>query len=483
MRNTPEKSKPKLNEPELDGPGQNQLDQKSNHDDFSDYCVLLIEDDEIMRMSLEDRLQLDCINVRAVASIAGAREELERGNIDLVVSDIRLPDGTGIELFSEMSSRFPGIPVILMTAYGDVSDAVSLVKAGALDYLTKPFDVNDFIKKIKRHLSRIADTYLSSDSSGDGIQFKPGSGHLGKSTVMRKLERLIARLGNSDSSVLITGESGVGKEVVAMLIHNNSLRADKPMVKVNCAALSPTLIESELFGHEKGAFTGAVQRRIGRFERAQGGTIFLDEIAEVSPDIQVKLLRVLQEREIERVGGVEPIALDVRIIAATQVTLDESIKNHEFRADLYWRLNVIHVDIPPLRQRREDILYLARLFVGEWDDKAPDTIRGLSKEAETMLLGLPFPGNVRELKNMIERAVALCDAPWIGPGDLLTEDGDVGEQVAHITTLKQSIEDAERQAINHALAENGSRINQAADYLGISRKNLWEKMKRYGIEK
>jgi DNA-binding NtrC family response regulator len=483
MRNTPEKSKPKLNEPELDGPGQSQLDQKSNHDDFSDYCVLLIEDDEIMRMSLEDRLQLDCINVRAVASIAGAREELERGNIDLVVSDIRLPDGTGIELFSEMSSRFPGIPVILMTAYGDVSDAVSLVKAGALDYLTKPFDINDFIKKIERHLSRIADTYLSSDNSGDGVQFKPGSGHLGKSTVMRKLERLIARLGNSDSSVLITGESGVGKEVVATLIHNNSLRADKPMVKVNCAALSSTLIESELFGHEKGAFTGAVQRRIGRFERAQGGTIFLDEIAEVSPEIQVKLLRVLQEREIERVGGVEPIALDVRIIAATQATLDESIKNHEFRADLYWRLNVIHVDIPPLRQRREDILYLARLFVSEWGDKAPDTIRGLSKEAETLLLGLPFPGNVRELKNMIERAVALCDAPWINPDDLLTEDGDVGEQVAHITTLKQSIEDAERLAIHAALAENCGKINQAANDLGISRKNLWEKMKRYGIER
>lgn len=477
MGDTPEKSRPKLN-----GPEQGRLDQKSNHEDFSDYCLLLIEDDEIMRMSLEDRLRLDGINVRAVTSIAGAREEFERGDIDLVVSDIRLPDGTGIELFSEMSSRFPGIPVILMTAYGDVSDAVLLVKAGAIDYLTKPFDINDFIKKIERHLSRIADTYLSSDSSGEGIQFKPGSGHLGKSTVMRNLERLIARLANSDSSVLISGESGVGKEVVATLIHNNSLRADKPMVKVNCAALSPTLIESELFGHEKGAFTGAAQRRIGRFERAQGGTIFLDEIAEVSPEIQVKLLRVLQEREIERVGGVEPVALDVRIIAATQVTLDESIKNHEFRADLYWRLNVIHVDIPPLRQRREDILYLARLFVGEWDDKAPDTIKGLSKEAETLLLGLPFPGNIRELKNMIERAVALCDAPWIGPGDLLTEDGESGEQVAHTTTLKQSIEDAERLAIHAALAENSGKINQAANDLGISRKNLWEKMKRYGIE-
>jgi len=453
------------------------IEQILDRDDFSDYCVLLVEDDAIMRLSLEDRLRLENIPVHAVSDISSARKELEKGDIDLVITDIRLPDGTGIELFTDISNHYPGIPVILMTAFGDISDAVTLVKAGALDYLTKPFDMSDFISKVERHLSRIADMHLRLDDN----RFKAGTGRLGKSAAMRKIERLVARLSESDSSVLITGESGVGKEVVANLIHNNSLRKQGLMVTVNCAALSPGLIESELFGHEKGAFTGAVKQRIGRFEQAQGGTIFLDEIAEVSSDIQVKLLRALQEREIERVGGVEPIALDVRVIAATQVALDESLKSHEFRSDLYWRLNVIHVSIPPLRERREDIVYLARLFVSEQAAKTGSKIKGLTKEAEMQLQSMSFPGNVRELKNIIERAVALCDAPWISPGELLIQDND--DHDISTTTLRKSIEEAERKAISKALVENDHKINQAAAALGISRKNLWEKMKRYEIDK
>ena len=461
---------------------QTGIEQMSGGEGFSDYCVLLVEDDDIMRLSLEDRLQLEAIPVCSVSDTASARKELEKGGIDLVVTDIRLPDGTGIELFSDISRYFPGIPVILMTAYGDVSEAVTLVKSGALDYLTKPFDISDFIGKVERHLSRIADRRLTLEKySTDNNTFKPGSGRLGKSSAMRKIERLVARLGESDSSVLLTGESGVGKEVVATLIHNNSLRAQGPMVKVNCAALPSSMIESELFGHEKGAFTGATQRRIGRFEQAQSGTIFLDEIAEISPDIQVKLLRVLQEHEIERVGGAGPVTLDVRIIAATQVVLEESIKKGEFRSDLYWRLNVIHVNIPPLRERLEDIVYLARSFVGEMATKAGSNIKGLSKDAELQLQSMSFPGNVRELKNIMERAVALCDGPWIGASDLLTFDSNA--QDISSATLRQSIEEAERAAINKALTEQGGKINQAADSLGISRKNLWEKMKRYGIEK
>ena len=460
---------------------QNEPDQDLDKDDFSDYRVLLVEDDEIMRLSLEDRLRLENIPVRAVADISGARKELEKGEIDLVVTDIRLPDGTGIELFGDISNRFPGIPVILMTAFGDISDAVTLVQAGALDYLTKPFDIKDFISKVERHLSRIADAQLTLNNSADETSFKAGTGRLGKSPSMRKIERLVARLRESDSSVLITGESGVGKEVVASLIHHNSMRKHGPMVKVNCAALSPTLIESELFGHEKGAFTGAVKQRIGRFEQAQGGTIFLDEIAEVSPEIQVKLLRVLQEREIERVGGVEPITLDVRVIAATQVNLDESIKRHEFRSDLYWRLNVIHMNIPPLQERREDIVYLARLFVAEQAARTGSPIKGLSRDAELQLQSMSFPGNVRELRNIIERAVALCDAPWVSPAELLLEDEDRDD--VSITTLRESIEEAEQKALLKALVENDHKINQAAAALGISRKNLWEKMKRYNIDK
>jgi DNA-binding NtrC family response regulator len=453
----------------------------SGKDDFSDYRILLVEDDEIMRLSLEDRLRLENIPVQAVGNLSSARKELEKGEIDLVITDIRLPDGTGIELFGDISNHFPGIPVILMTAFGDIADAVTLVQAGALDYLTKPFDIRDFISKVERHLSRIADAQLTMVNSTDDVSFKAGTGCLGKSPVMRKIERLVARLRESDSSILITGESGVGKEVVASLIHNNSMRKQAPMVKVNCAALSPTLIESELFGHEKGAFTGASKQHIGRFEQAQGGTIFLDEIAEVSPEIQVKLLRVLQEREIERVGGVEPIPLDVRVIAATQVNLDESIEKHEFRSDLYWRLNVIHLHVPPLHERREDIVYLARLFVTEQIAKTGSMVKGLSREAELQLQSMSFPGNVRELKNTIERAVALCDAPWISPSELWTQDEDNND--INPTTLRKSIEEAERKAILEALAENDHKIIYAAAALDISRKNLWEKMKRYEIDK
>ncbi|MES9971295.1 MAG: sigma-54 dependent transcriptional regulator [Candidatus Thiodiazotropha sp.] len=460
---------------------QSKLDNRQERDGFSDYRVLLVEDDELMRLSLEDRLNLENIPVCAVSNIASARKALEEGDIDLVVTDIRLSDGTGIELFGDITLQFPGIPVILMTAYCDISDAVTLVKAGALDYLAKPFDINDLIGKIEHHLSCSADRRLTFDQSDTENNFKPGSGFLGKSSAMRKIERLVARLGESDSSVLLTGESGVGKEVIATLIHRNSHRRHGPMIKVNCAALASSLIESELFGHEKGAFTGATQQRIGRFEQAQGGTIFLDEIAEVSPDIQIKLLRILQEREFERVGGSETVPLDARVIAATQVALAESIKRNEFRPDLYWRLNVIHIDIPPLRERREDIVYLARLFVSEFVNKSGKDIKGLSKEVELQLQSMPFPGNVRELKNTIERAVTLCDAPWISINDLMTPDDD--RKNVSMTTLRESIETAERKAIIMALTENEGKMSQAADALGISRKNLWEKMKRHGIER
>lgn len=453
------------------------------HQDFSELCVLIVEDDEIIRVSLEDRLLLEGIPVRAVNDVAEARRQLEKGDIDMVVSDIRLPDGTGADLFGEISQHYPGTPVILMTAYGEVADAVKLVKAGAADYLTKPFDMDSFVEKIKRHLTRITDTHLSALFLDKNIQaFRPGSGILGKSPSMRRIERLVARLAEADSSVLITGESGVGKEVVASLIHHNSLCSDGPFIKVNCAALPAGLVESELFGHEKGAFTGAVNRRIGRFEQAQNGTIFLDEIAEVPPDIQVKLLRVLQERIIERVGGEKSIPLKVRIIAATQVDLDEAVKKESFRSDLYWRLNVIRIHIPPLRDRQEDILHLSRMFVERQAAQLNLGVGGLSSDAEARLLSMTFPGNVRELKNILERAAVLCDGPRITAYDLLPIDEDHPEEANHHQTLRESIAGAERQAIYEALAENDWAIGEAAEYLGISRKNLWEKMKRYGIK-
>ena len=455
--------------------------------DLSDLCVLLVEDDEIMRLSLEDRLRLEGIPVRAACDIAGAYRQLEKGDVDLVVTDVRLPDGTGTQLFEETSRRYPGTPVILMTAFGEVSQAVALVKAGAVDYVTKPFNVGAFVSLVRGTLSRLADVRLSTELMGaDGQRFRPGSGILGKSPATRRIERLVARLAAVDSSVLISGESGVGKEVVAMLIHHNSHRASGPLVTVNCAALPPNLVESELFGHEKGAFTGAIHRRIGRFEQAHGGTIFLDEIAETPTEIQVKLLRVLQEHSIERVGGEKSISLDVRVLAATQVDLDQAVKEGRFRSDLYWRLCVIHLHIPPLRERTEDILYLSRLFVERQAIETGKQVSGLSDEAEARLLSMPFPGNVRELKNVLERAVALCDGPLVMEHDLLpidvdASDGLVARESPHF--LKETIENAEREAIRNALVRHKGAVKKTAQDLGISRKSLWEKMRRYGIEK
>ncbi|MDH5748890.1 MAG: sigma-54 dependent transcriptional regulator [Rhodospirillales bacterium] len=454
--------------------------------DYSGLCVLIVEDDEIMRLSVEDRLRLEGIPVRTACNLAEARRQLEKGDVDLVVTDIRLPDGSGSDLFSEISQHHLGIPVILMTAYGEVSDAVALVKAGAVDYLTKPFNIQEFVDQVRRNLSRVADTRISIDLTGvDEQSFRPGSGMLGKSASMKRIERLLARLSQVDSSILITGESGVGKEVLATLIHRNSPRASNPMVSVSCAALPPNLIESELFGHEKGAFTGAAVRRIGRFEQARNGTIFLDEIGEIPPEIQVKLLRVLQERIVERVGGNESIPLNVRIIAATQVDLEEAVRQGAFRSDLFWRLNVIHVHVPPLRDRPEDILFLARRFVKHHARELGGAMISLTAEAEAKLVSMSFPGNVRELKNVIERAIVLCDRNRIVAHDLMPlEETDEDFSETQVTPpLKESVEVAERHAIYQALVGNSWVIGKAADSLGISRKNLWEKMKRYGIEK
>jgi DNA-binding NtrC family response regulator len=456
-------------------------DELISNSEYGEGCVLLVEDDPIVRFSLADRFKLEGIPVVVTEDISSAKIELKASHIDLIVTDIRLPDGTGIEFFHYVSKHFPGIPVLLMTAYGEISDVVHLVKSGALDYLIKPFDITEFISKVKHHLSNILDRRIILNTTSTQKSFKPGSGHLGKSPSMRRIERLVSRLSDNDSTILLTGESGVGKEVIANLIQSNSPRANGPFIKVNCAALSPTLIESELFGHEKGAFTGASHQAIGRFEQANGGTIFLDEIGEISPDIQIKLLRVLQEREINRVGSVKPIQVDIRIITATQLLLEEAIKKGTFRSDLYWRLNVIHIEIPPLRQRKEDIVYLARQFADEFSSKSK--IKGLSKQTELMLLSHTFSGNVRELKNMIERAFALSDGPWLKPGDLYMMETEQSEQSVNCSaTLKDSLEKAECLAINEALTESSGKIINAAETLDISRKSLWEKMKRYKIE-
>ena len=443
--------------------------------------ILLVEDDEIMRQSLRDRLQMEGIPAISVSDLAAARRELRRRALDLVVTDVRLPDGNGRALFEQVCREHPGTPVVLMTAYASVPDAVSLVKAGASDYLTKPFDIDAFVALVRRNLSRVEDARQADLVARDGTAFRAGSGVLGRSPAMRRVEELVARLRDVDSSVLITGESGVGKEVVANLIHRNSRRAQGPFVAVNCAAIPVNLVESELFGHERGAFTGAERRHIGRFEMAKGGTIFLDEVAEIPPEVQVKLLRVLQERKVERVGGGEPIPLDVRVLAATQVDLEKTLEEGRFRPDLYWRLNVIHIAVPPLRDRPEDVVYLARTFVTEFAQEMGNPVAGLSASAEARLLEMPFPGNARELKNVIERAVALCAGPRVQLHDLSPFELEEEPGTGHQPSLKETVEDAERAAILGALDQADGAIGEAAETLGISRKNLWEKMKRHGI--
>ena len=452
-------------------------------DDAGKPRALLVEDDEIMRLSLEDRLCLEGIPVTSACDLATARRELESKSVDLVITDMRLPDGSGAALFEEVCQQHPGTPVILMTAFVSVPDAVALIKAGATDYITKPFDIEAFVALVKRTLSRISDTHLAELIDTHGGTFRAGSGVLGRSAAMRRIEEVVARLKDVESSVLITGESGVGKEVVARFIHHNSRRANGPFVAVNCAAIPIDLVESELFGHERGAFTGADRRRIGRFEQAEGGTLFLDEVAEIPPGVQVKLLRVLQERRIERVGGTASIDLDVRVLAATQVDLEEALVESRFRPDLYWRLNVIRIEIPPLRERSEDILYLSRNFVVEHARTMEKDVTGLSAHAEARLMGMPFPGNVRELKNMLERAVALCAGRQVQEHDLFVLGPEEAARPDGQRSLKEAVEMSETAAIRSALVQSEGSVSRAAEALDISRKNLWEKMKRYGIKR
>jgi DNA-binding NtrC family response regulator len=430
-------------------------------------------------------MRLEGLSTCSAATVTDATRVIESGDVDLVVTDIRLPDGNGRDILEYTGTHLPGVPVVLMTGYGSVAEAVALVQAGASDYLTKPFETADFIGRIKRALTRIAEARMA-------LKFKhledsgmpAGEGSLGVSPVMRRIELLVARLADVDSSIIITGESGVGKEVVARLLHDNSRRADGPMICVNCAAIPEALIESELFGHEKGAFTGAERRRIGRFEQADGGTLFLDEVAEIPPSVQVKLLRALQEREVERLGGDRPIPVDVRILAATQVDLDTAVKDGRFRSDLFWRLNVIHIEVPPLRERQPDILHLANWFVAWYAKEMGKAIHGMSAEAESALQNMDFPGNVRELRNIIERAVALAEGHLIEPSLFSPICGPSASVSAapELSALKDVVENAERAAILEALRKCDYMISKTADALSISRKSLWEKMKRYDIK-
>ena len=445
--------------------------------------ILLAEDDEIMRITLSDRLRKEGWLVDEACDGREAQALLRKKAYNLLISDIRMPHLGGEALLREVLLHTPATDVIFMTAYGSVEDAVQCLKQGAADYLLKPFDMDDLVIRVKRLIENqaIKVRCASLEQCCQQAQ-KP---IVGSSPPMRALLHLIAQVAPSDATVLITGESGTGKELVASAIHYSSPRAKGPFIKVNCAAIPEGLMESELFGHEKGAFTGADARKIGRFEMANNGTILLDEIGELPLNLQAKLLRVLQEREIERVGGGAPIKIDVRVLCATARNLLSEVQAGRFREDLYYRLQVIPIAVPPLRERKEDIPELCAFFFREFD-KSRAGSQTLSPAALEILMAYNYPGNIRELRNIIERVTVLNPTsvvePWLLPADLVRESPPCEIAASSSMKLAEAIAMAERSCILRALRQTGGKKSEAAQLLGISRKNLWEKMKTHRIE-
>ena len=394
----------------------------------------------------------------------GALDQLPKARPDLVICDIRLPDMNGKDLFLRALPQLGGKPFLFVTAHAQVEDAVFLMKAGAVDYIVKPYVLPDLLGRIARLIK------LEPRTAGD----------LGASEAMRQLEMLLRRVADIDSSLLIIGESGAGKEVAAKFVHQISTRADEPFVAVNCGAIPNDLIESQLFGHERGAFTSAQARHHGYVERARNGILFLDEVGELPMLMQVKLLRLIQERTFTRVGGETAIKTGARIICATNTDLEAAVAEGRFRRDLYYRINVIPVVIPPLRDRSDDILPLAHGFLRDFAKEFRRDVKGFTAEAEQALVNQPWPGNVRQLRNCIERAVALSQAPRIGVDALFqAEAGDADE--APLATLAEVRDRAERQHIRAVLADAENRIDEAAKRLGISRSTLFDKMRKLDI--
>ncbi|RJQ41400.1 MAG: sigma-54-dependent Fis family transcriptional regulator [Nitrospiraceae bacterium] len=445
--------------------------------------ILLIEDEKLMRVTIEDALRTAGYEVTAFETGTEALSSLKISPADVVVTDVRLPDIDGINILEEIT-RMNDAQVIVMTAFGTIKDAVNAMRLGAFDYITKPFSLDEFLLLIERALEvkRLRDENVRLKKDLSKCYCFPNI--IGEGIEMKKVFSLIERVSGSDSTILILGESGTGKELIATTIHYQSKRRDKPLIKVNCAAMPEGLIESELFGHEKGAFTGAIKRKPGRFELADKGTIFLDEIADLPLATQSKILRVIQERTFERVGGTETLNTDVRIIAATNKNLEEEVKKKRFREDLYYRLNVIPVILPALRDRKEDIPLLIDAFLEKCKSKMSKNIR-FSKDTVNALLEYDYPGNVRELENIIERCSALAVSDVIGkdalPSFILKETSASGEGSKR-PSLSSVASEAEKEYIIRTLKTVKGNKTKASEILGISRKTLWEKINAYGIE-
>jgi len=449
--------------------------------------VLVVDDDTAHRTMLKTLLSGWGYDVSEADDGEAAVEAVHRRPFDLVLMDIRMVGVSGIEALEEIRNFNPAIPVILMTAYASVETAVEALKKGAYDYLTKPLDFDELklaMARAMEHSRLKEENRLLRESLGK--HFDRGN-IIGRSEAMVRLLETVAQVAPSEATVLITGESGTGKEMIAGAIHFNSARREGLFVKINCAAITETLLESELFGHEKGSFTGADRRKEGKFRQAEGGTIFLDEVSEMSLAMQVKLLRVLQEREIVRVGGSDVLHVDVRVVAATNRDLIAAMQAGRFREDLYYRLNVVSLHVPPLRDRREDIPLLAQSFLKTFAEKNRRRIAGFTPRAMDRLLRYAWPGNVRELMNAVERAVVLTHSDYLDAEDLspLFRDAVSEEESAADASPEVPgnlpLDEVEKATILKTLEQTGGNKSEAARRLGITRRTLHQKLKKYGV--
>ena len=446
--------------------------------------ILIVDDEKNYLVILQELLKEAGYDVLTARSGAGGLVQVDEEEPDLVITDMRMPNMSGLELIKQIKARQPDLPVIVMTAFGTVDNAVEAMKSGAHDYILKPFENEQLLVTVDKAMKvrrLLAQNRMLKEELGRGSGFDT---IVGSSQPMQHVFALVDKVAATRATVLICGESGTGKELIARAIHARSPRSEEPFVAVNCMALTETLLESELFGHEKGAFTGATGRRKGRFELADKGTLFLDEVGEISQALQVKLLRVLQERTFERVGGSIPIKVDVRIVAATNRDLARAVESGRFREDLFYRLNVVRLDLPPLRQRPDDLPLLVAHFLDKYAAEVGRPAPKMSRQALRAIYQHTWPGNVRELENALERAVIMA-GDEILPSDLplamMPEREDSGMGVPGGLTITEAVEELERRMIQKALGAAGGVQAHAAEALGITKSNLAYKMKKYGI--
>jgi DNA-binding NtrC family response regulator len=448
--------------------------------------LLLVDDDRQVLESMSDWLRGQGYQLDASAGYGDALERLRQKSFDLVLADIRLRDGDGFDLLEQCRRNYPASQVVLMTGYGSPDGAIEAIRAGAFDYITKPLIDNELLMTIERAISQRS-VKQENDNLRSQLDRRYGMDNIvGRDPRMLKVFEMIGSVADTRATVLVSGESGTGKSMIARAIHRRSGRVKGPFVEVACGALPETLLESELFGHVAGAFTGAAGEKMGKFLQADGGTIFLDEIGTASPAMQVKLLRVLQELKFEQVGGNKTFEVDVRVVLATNEDLSRAVAEGRFRQDLYYRINVINIELPPLRTRVSDISSLAHSFLEQVREDSRRDVTGYSDEAMATMERYNWPGNVRELQNVVERAVLLGKGPVITVADLPTELRGTGavfmNSAAGQKTLKEALEGPERQIIREVLESNGWNRNATADQLGINRTTLYKKMKRLGLE-